>query len=118
LPPTVLDLMGLWTTPETARFRTKMVGTSLLREERTLAEIPLTNCSELWGCAFRNWGLMRGMLKVEAREWDFDWHCWNVATDPREARDLGRAACGPLAKSAEKLLGGLPKTAPERVSQE
>ena len=83
LPPTVLDLLGLWSLPETARFRAKMVGTSLLRKERTHAEVPLTNCSELWGCAFRNWGLMRGALKLEAREWDFDWHCWNVGISTR-----------------------------------
>ena len=118
LPPTVLDLLGLWSLPETARFRAKMVGTSLLRKDRTHAEVSLTNCSELWGCAFRNWGLMRGTLKLEAREWDFDWHCWDVGIDPREEHDLGRAACGTLAPSAENLFGGLPKTAPERVSQE
>jgi arylsulfatase A-like enzyme len=117
LPPTVLDLLGLWSTPETARFRAKMVGTSLLRQERTHGEVPLTNCSELWGCAFRNWGLMKGTLKIEAREWDFDWHCWNVDSDPREEHDLGAMACGSLASSAEKLFGGLPKTAPEQVSQ-
>jgi len=118
LPPTVLDLLGLWSLPETARFRAKMVGTSLLRKERTHAEVPLTNCSELWGCAFRNWGLMRGALKLEAREWDFDWHCWDVRLDPREEHDLGRAACGALAPSAENLFRGLPKTAPDRLSQE
>ena len=66
LPPTVLDLLGLWSLPETARFRAKMVGTSLLRKERTHAEVPLTNCSELWGCAFRNWGLMRGTLQARS----------------------------------------------------
>jgi glucan phosphoethanolaminetransferase (alkaline phosphatase superfamily) len=118
LPPTILDLLGLWSSPQTARFRSKMVGTSLLRRERTRAEIPLTNCTELWGCPFRNWGLMQGTLKLEAREWDFDWHCWNVAADPREEHDLGRLACGSLASSAEKLMGGLPKSAPEQLSQE
>jgi glucan phosphoethanolaminetransferase (alkaline phosphatase superfamily) len=118
LPPTILDLLGLWSSPQTARFRSKMVGTSLLRRERTHAEVPLTNCTELWGCPFRNWGLMRGTLKLEAREWDFDWHCWDVATDPHEEHDLGRIACGSLASSAEKLLGGLPKSAPEQLSQE
>jgi glucan phosphoethanolaminetransferase (alkaline phosphatase superfamily) len=118
LPPTVLDLLGLWSSPETARYRSKMVGSSLLRRERTHAEIPLTNCTELWGCPFRNWGLMQGMLKLEAREWDFDWHCWNVGTDPHEEHDLGRLACGSLATSAEKLLGGLPKSAPQQLTQE
>jgi arylsulfatase A-like enzyme len=113
LAPTMLDLLGLYRSPELAHFRSKMMGNSLLRSERTQGVIPLTNCSELWGCAFRNWGAMRGPLKLEAREWDFDWHCWNVATDPREERDLGRAACGPLVAAAQGLFGGLPRSAPE-----
>jgi len=113
LAPTMLDLLGLYQSPELSHFRSKMIGNSLLRTERTRGVIPLTNCSELWGCAFRNWGAMRGPLKLEAREWDFDWHCWNVAIDPREERDLGRAACGPLVAAAEGLFGGLPRSAPE-----
>ena len=56
LAPTVLDLLGLWSLPELARTASKMIGSSLLRPERTHRIVPLTNCSELWGCAFRNWG--------------------------------------------------------------
>jgi len=90
-----------------------MIGHSLLYGERTTAAVPLTNCSELWGCAFKNWGLMRGPFKLEAREWDFDWHCWNVADDPLEARDLGPVACAPLVNAARSLYGDLPRNAPE-----
>jgi len=111
--PTILDLLGLLTAPELSRFRAKMMGTSLLRGERTQAVVPLTNCSELWGCAFRNWGLMQGPLKLEAREWDFDWHCWNVLADPREEHELGTKACHPLDQLANQLFGGLPRSAPE-----
>ena len=107
LPPTVLDLLGLWSLPETARFRAKMVGTSLLRKERTHAEVSLTNCSELWGCAFRNWGLMRGTLKLEAREWDFDWHCWNTgrrsARRARSGQSSLRGACAERGKSLRRF---------------
>jgi arylsulfatase A-like enzyme len=113
LAPTMLDLLGLRASPELAHFRSKMVGHSLLRAERTTGVVPLTNCSELWGCAFRNWGLMRGSLKLEAREWDFDWHCWDVAVDPLERRDLGPQACGELATTASTLFRGLPRNAPE-----
>jgi hypothetical protein len=106
-------LLGVLTAPELSRFRAKMIGTSLLRGERTQSPVPLTNCSELWGCAFRNWGVMRGPLKLEAREWDFDWHCWNVLADPREEHELGPKACHPLDDLATQLFGGLPRTAPE-----
>jgi glucan phosphoethanolaminetransferase (alkaline phosphatase superfamily) len=111
--PTILDLLGLYASPELAHFRSKMIGKSLLRLERTSALVPLTNCSELWGCAFKNWGLMSGPLKLEAREWDFDWHCWNVTDDPLEAKDLGPLGCAPLAEAARSLYGGLPRNAPE-----
>jgi arylsulfatase A-like enzyme len=113
LAPTMLDLLHLRGAPELSRFQGRMVGASLL--QRTPAEgwVALTNCSELWGCAFRNWGLMRGTRKLEAREWDFDWHCWDVAADPFERRDLGVAACGDLRDVANRLLGGLPRNAAE-----
>jgi glucan phosphoethanolaminetransferase (alkaline phosphatase superfamily) len=113
LAPTMLDLLGLASSPELSHFRSKMIGHSLLRAERTTGTVPLTNCSELWGCAFRNWGLMKGAMKLEAREWDFDWHCWDVVADPREEKDLGAAACGPLATEASALFRGLPRNAPE-----
>ena len=75
--------------------------------------VPLTNCTEIWGCAFRNWGLMQGTLKLEAREWDFDWHCWNVAEDPRRAPRLGVRGCGLMADAARGLFKGLPAGKPE-----
>ena len=111
MAPTLLDLIGVWDHPEIGRHRARMVGHSLLGSERTQAVLPLTNCTELWGCAFRNWGVMKGALKLEAREWDFVWHCWNVIADPLERRDLGPAACGDLAATASAVFGGLPKNA-------
>ena len=66
LAPTMLDLLGLAASPELAHFRSKMLGHSLLRSERTVGVVPLTNCSELWGCAFRNWGLMQGPAQARS----------------------------------------------------
>ena len=118
LAPTVLDLLGLWSLPELTNYRAKMIGSSLLRTERTHGIVPLTNCSELWGCAFRNWGAMRDTRKLEAREWDSDWHCWDVATDPTEQHDLGSGACPELARAANQLSGSLPRQASEMVGTE
>jgi arylsulfatase A-like enzyme len=109
LAPTTLDLLRLRAAPELSRFQGRMLGTSLLQPGSAQSAVPLTNCSELWGCAFRNWGLMRGTLKLEAREWDFEWHCWDVAADPFERHDLGVRACGDLPNIAQRLLGGLPR---------
>ena len=50
--------------------------------------LALTNCTGIWGCAFRNWGMMRGSLKLEGREWDSTWRCYDVLSDPHEQHDL------------------------------
>ena len=39
---------------------------------------------------------MRGPRKLEAREWDNRWHCYDVGSDPREEHDLGPEGCGDL----------------------
>lgn len=108
--PTVLDLLGLWEEPAFARYRAAMVGRSLLRPLGGPATVALTNCTGIWGCAFKNWGMMRGSRKLEAREWDAAWHCYDVLDDPREERDLGAAACGDLPALAEAIYGGPPSS--------
>jgi glucan phosphoethanolaminetransferase (alkaline phosphatase superfamily) len=106
--PTVLDLLGLWREPALAPYKRAMVGASLLAPRAVAPALALTNCSGIWGCAFRNWGMMRGGLKLEGREWDSQWHCYDVLADPREEHDLGPAACGGLVPLAEQIHGGLP----------
>ena len=106
--PTVLDLLGLWDEPQVAPFRSKMIGQSLLRDGYKDIPVPLSNCTGIWSCAFKNWGMMLGSRKLEAREWDQAWHCYDVLADPLERRDLGPAACGGLAPMADALFGGVP----------
>ncbi|MET0593742.1 MAG: sulfatase-like hydrolase/transferase [Polyangiaceae bacterium] len=111
--PTMLDLLGLSGAPSVIAARLRMAGTSLLAAKRTTRILPITNCAEIWGCSFRNWGVVRGTLKLEAREFDDAWHCWDFAKDPRETRDLGVEACGDLKGAAEAFFGHLPRQAPE-----
>jgi hypothetical protein len=113
IAPTVLDLFGVWDDQSASRLRARMIGTSLLRPRRTTVGIALTNCTDIWGCGYRNWGLMFGSRKLEAREDDSAWHCWDVASDPAESHDLGAAACPVLTRAAGVLFGGLPRDAAE-----
>lgn len=109
--PTMLDLMGLWDEPQLAPYRAKMVGSSLLRPfgpERQAMTLELTNCSGVWGCAYKNWGVMRGSRKVEGREWYSGWHCFDVLADPEEKDDLGQAGCGDLMEHANRVFGEPP----------
>ena len=88
-----------------------MAGISLLRpplkEERTVA---LTNCSGVWGCAFENWGVMRGSRKVLAREWERDWVCYDIKTDPEELHP--RSDCADLVAEAQRIHQRLPGREP------
>lgn len=107
--PTILDLLGLWDAPQVAPFKERVAGQSLLRpgyeEGRAIV---MSNCTELWACAFKNWGAMRGTKKLIANQGDRSWNCFDVATDPKEEEHLDLAACGDLLPLAEKTLGGRP----------
>jgi glucan phosphoethanolaminetransferase (alkaline phosphatase superfamily) len=112
LAPTFLDLLGIWDDPALRPFRAHMMGHPLTRRERTTEPVPLTNCTWLWECAFRNWGMMQGPLKLEAREWDNEYHCFNVKDDPDEQKNLGEQACAPLADLARDTFHVMPNITP------
>lgn len=105
--PTIMDLLGFWDAPELAAFRARAGGQSLLRGgspvDRPLA---MTNCSELWACAFRNWGAIKGTKKLIAHQGDRAWNCYDVADDPDEERPLDIAECADLLPLAEGTSAG------------
>jgi glucan phosphoethanolaminetransferase (alkaline phosphatase superfamily) len=107
--PTLLDLVGVLDDPAMQPFTSTFVGRSLLRGGSPPDRpVVLTNCSELWTCAFKNWGAMAGTRKVLANQGDRGWHCFDVQADPEELRDLGPAACDDLSGLAERALHGRP----------
>ncbi len=107
--PTVMDLMGLWDAPSIKPFREKIPGQSLLRggspPERPII---LTNCTELWACAFRNWGAIHGTKKLIAHQGERSWSCFDIKTDPDELSPLDPSQCGDLLPFAERTMGGHP----------
>jgi hypothetical protein len=66
----------------------------------------------VWECAFRNWGMMWGPMKIEAREWDGEYHCFNVLDDPEELDNLGEDACAPLPELARAMFHVMPNVTP------
>jgi glucan phosphoethanolaminetransferase (alkaline phosphatase superfamily) len=107
--PTLLDLLGIWDAPELAASRRGMPGLPLTRAERNPRPVPLTNVSWLWEYGQANWGVMQGSRKLVALYGDEAYRCYDVATDPGELHDLGRAACGELAAVADRHFGMMPK---------
>jgi len=107
--PTMMDLIGLWDAPELAPFKSKIAGQSLLRGGSAPTQsIILTNCTELWACAFKNWGAMQGTKKLIAHQGDRAWNCFDVATDPDEIKPLDVGQCGELLPMTERVMGGHP----------
>jgi glucan phosphoethanolaminetransferase (alkaline phosphatase superfamily) len=102
--PTLLDLMNLWDAPELARHKILMPGKSLLRGGSSTAQIwPLTNCTELWGCYFKNWGAMQGTRKVLASQTEKAPRCFDIAQDPEEQRPLPLEQCAALMPTMHSL---------------
>lgn len=110
LVPTMLDLMGMLGDPAIATFTQPMPGMSMLRERSTPAAIPIGNCSDLLPCAFRNYGMLKGGVKIEAREWDGYWNCWDVRTGgaPARALQMSEASCQELLVAAKTQYPTLP----------
>ena len=107
--PTILDLMGLWDAPPIDHFKQRMPGQSLLRGGSDPdRDIILTNCTELWACAFKNWGGMHGTKKLIAHQGDMAWSCFDIAKDPDELKPLDPSQCGTLLPFTEKQMGGRP----------
>lgn len=106
--PTLLDLLGLLDEPKIAPMRAKMPGESLLRGGSPEHDIFMTNCTELWQCAFKNWGAMRGTTKLIANQGDHSWNCFDLAHDPSELDALAPDKCGDLQALAESKGHGRP----------
>ena len=108
LASTLLDLMGLWEVEAWSEHQEAIEGRSLLEHGHDDVTRVLTNCSGVWGCAFENYGVMRGFRKLHAREWDHDWLCYDVRADPEERAPLPPEACLDLRRTADETFGHLP----------
>lgn len=105
--PTILDLLGIWDAPELSSFRGRTAGQSLLRGGSPIDRpIVMTNCTELWACAFKNWGAIKGTKKLIAHQGDHAWNCYDVATDPTEEHGLDLSVCADLLPLAEGTGAG------------
>lgn len=107
--PTTLDLLGLWDAPEIGKLKERVAGESLLRGGSPADRpVVMSNCTELWACAFKNWGAIKGTKKLIAHQGDRAWNCFDVANDPLEQSALDPSACSDLLPLAEREMGGHP----------
>lgn len=107
---TALDLMGLWGHAALAPFESKILGRSLIRKPRSPRILPMTNCASIWSCAFENWGVMRGELKLFARTpFERGWQCFDLREDPLERQPLDNPQCDALRQEALTQFGRPPR---------
>ena len=102
--PTLMDLLGLWKNQDLGAYGARVPGESWLRggSPATMSHV-LTNCNELWACAFKNWGALQGNRKVFAMQGDREWRCYDTDVDPTENEPLPLEHCRGLVPIAETL---------------
>ncbi len=105
--PTIMDLLGFWDAPELATLKSRVAGESFLRGGSPVDRpLVMTNCTELWACAFKNWGAIKGTKKLIAHQGDRAWNCFDVAADPEEEKHLDISECHDLLPLAEGTISG------------
>ena len=112
--PTILDALGVLDHFALARFRSAMLGRSLLRPlPDPPAPVPITDCSEMWQCPLNTWGMLGGGRKLTAQVWDGAWRCLELEGGEREV-DLAR--CADLVEASRRWFplrpNGTPNEAP------
>jgi hypothetical protein len=112
IAPTLLDLYGVWGSPELLPHTARMPGRSLLRPLAPAKAVAMTNCSETFPCAFNTWGLMRGEHKIEAQAWDSEWQCHRIGGDEEEPLPLRDPACQSLVAESRGQFAELPSGTP------
>jgi arylsulfatase A-like enzyme len=107
--PTLLDLMGVLDDPNLQPLASTFLGKSLLRGGSPASTpVVMTNCTELWACAFRNWGAMQGTRKLVGMQGDTHWSCFDLKDDPDERLDRGVDECSSLITLTEASNHGRP----------
>jgi arylsulfatase A-like enzyme len=110
--PTVLDVMGVLDGYAMAGYRRALAGRSLVAAREPLAEpVPVTNCTSLFPCPLRTWGVFDEARALIAQQWDGDFRCTTLAGTPEDAAS---AACGRLRAASRKWFATKPNGAPNR----
>lgn len=104
--PTVLDTFGVLDAFEIETFRRRFVGRSLLRSFEKTAPIPLTNCTGIFPCPLKTWGMLDAGHVLVAQPWDYDFRCVDLSNG--EPKPLSEPACKLLRVESRSYFPTLP----------
>jgi hypothetical protein len=121
--PTILDAFGVLDALAMREYASRFAGHSLLRDEpradgsaaggtshtRTVDVVPVTNCTDMFPCPVRTWGLLSGERALVAQPWDGTWRCVDLRTEIEQTDD---PACMALRVSSHAYFTTLPNGAP------
>lgn len=112
LLPTLLDAWGVWDSFELTAHRKVLEGQSLLRPfAGTRTPVPLTNCTPLFPCPLRNWGVLGDTHALVSQAWDDGFRCVELRSG-REGLSLDEPACARLKQASRALWPLLPSGRP------
>ena len=109
LVPTLLDAYGVLDDFAAATYARRFAGCSLLRRDRASAPIPLTNCTDMFPCPVRTWGLTSNDRTLTAQPWDDAWRCVDLRTESLLATE---PACDALRAASRNYFPTLPNGHP------
>ncbi|CAN5738146.1 hypothetical protein BH09MYX1_BH09MYX1_18320 [soil metagenome] len=104
--PTIVDMFGAHLSFPFQAIEAPLKGRSLLRafpDGAALQTLAVTNCTDVFPCPVKTYGILRGAHALTAQPWDYGWRCVDLhddATllDPRseECVLLGKASHDPF----------------------
>ncbi len=103
--PTILDAYGVLDSFGMREWTPRLAGRSLLQLERAPEIVPLTNCTEMFSCPVRTWGVMSGNHELVAQSWDASWRCVDLQTG---SITQGDPACAVLRDTSRGFFSTLP----------
>ncbi|MFO0567105.1 MAG: sulfatase-like hydrolase/transferase [Polyangiaceae bacterium] len=112
--PTLLDVWGVWSSFAMTGYRAHLPGRTLLEPFPSQAEqLPVTNCTELFPCPLKNWGVLGRERVLVSQAWDAGWRCADLGRGELEV-PLVDPECARLVRASYALWPTLPNGSPNR----
>jgi hypothetical protein len=109
LLPTVLDVLGVWSSPALGRERAAMLGSSLLGHERPRRAVPMTSCNASYPCPLDTWGMLGETHALVGQSWDKGFRCVKLDDAATPADD---PECASLRAESKRYFATMPGGVP------
>jgi hypothetical protein len=107
--PTILDFFGAWGSFPFRPWTDALRGRSLLRPFASpeAQMLPLTNCTDVFPCPVKTWGILHGAHAYTAQPWDYHFRCVDLHDDTKTLAP-NDPECAAMAKESKVWFPNLP----------